>query len=133
KSGALLSAEWRPGRVAAAGRAGPRRFAPATGGIAGLLRRLLGGGRCGRGPRRPGAVDETLGSREGRPRRRGVGARTGHPKNKASTAISVDWLPTRPSQKECGAESGHWPDRTAGRINSQTREIHHEKAKRPTT
>src|SRR5262249_32354389 len=94
KSGALLSAEWQPGRVAAAGRAGPRRFAPAAGGVAGLLRRLLGGGCRECGPRCPRAVDATLGMRERRPRGRGVEAWPGHPKNRASTVISAALLST---------------------------------------
>jgi hypothetical protein len=37
------------------------------------------------------------------------------------------------SQERCGARSRPRPDRITGRINPRTREIHHEKAKRPST
>ena len=51
----LSPADRRPGRVAADGLAGARRPAPAAGGVAGLLRRLLAGGGPGLVARAAGA------------------------------------------------------------------------------
>jgi hypothetical protein len=53
----------------------------------------------------------------------------------AVVSATLAWrmeLSTRPSQEISGTRSGHRPNRMAERIGPQTREIHHEKAKRPT-
>src|SRR5262249_11864492 len=70
--GLFLSADRGCGRVAADGRASPRKPAPAAGVLPGLLRRLLDSSRPGADADVPGAPHETLGGREGRPHRSGI-------------------------------------------------------------
>ena len=78
----LPAVDRRPGPVAAVGRPGARRPAPAAGRLAGLLRRLLAVRRPVGSTRRSGPADEALGGREGRAYRCGVASNAdggGHP------------------------------------------------------
>ena len=95
----FYAADGRPRRVPADDRASAGRPPPTAGGVAGLLRRLLGLRRRGGGTRVPGAAHEAIGCREGGPRRRGVSRKGGCKTRSRCQPIGHDGVMGKPTTR----------------------------------